>query len=68
MDGNDGTREDTEDTTILVQTQEVKNDIGTLPFVTKVKKLSPVDAHKDKEVPVQLSFDRQTHQNPSRSY
>ena len=45
MDGRDGTREDTEDTTMLVQIEEVKRTIRALPFVTK---LSPVDAHKDK--------------------
>ena len=46
MDGIDGTREDTEDTTILsVQIEEVKCPIRTLSFVTK---LSPVDTHNDK--------------------
>ena len=45
MDGSDGTREDTEDTTMLVQIEEVNRTIRALPFVTK---LSPVDAHKDK--------------------
>jgi hypothetical protein len=45
MDGRDGTREDTQDTTRLVEIEEVKHDIRALLFVTK---LSPVDAHKDK--------------------
>jgi hypothetical protein len=45
MDGSDGTHEDTQDTTRLVQIEEVKRAIRALPFVTK---LSPVDAHKDK--------------------
>ena len=74
MDGSDRTREDTEDTTMLVQIEEVKRTIRALPFVTK---LSPVDAHKDKaagwgacltcyscrkrqEPPVQFSRDRKT--------
>ena len=39
MDGNDGTRKDTEDTTTLVQIEEVNRAIRSLPFVTK---LSPV--------------------------
>ncbi len=47
MDGSDGTREDTEDTTMLVQIEEVNRTIRALPFVTK---LSPVDTHKDKAV------------------
>jgi hypothetical protein len=47
MDGSDGTREDKEDTTMLVQIEEVMCDIRSLPFVTK---LSPVDTHKDKSV------------------
>ena len=45
MDGSDGTREDTEDTTMLVLIEEVNRTIRSLPFVTK---LSSVDAHKDK--------------------
>ncbi len=45
MDGRDGTREDTQDTTRLVEIEEVKRAIRELLFVTK---LSPVDAHKDK--------------------
>jgi hypothetical protein len=44
MKGSDGTREDTQDTTI-VQIEEVIRDIRALPFVTK---LSRVDSHKDK--------------------
>ena len=40
MDGGDGTRKDTEDTT-LVQIEEVMRDIRVLSFVTK---LSPVGA------------------------
>ena len=46
MEGSDRTCEDTEDTTMLVQIEEEMCAIRTLPFVTK---LSPVDAHKDKE-------------------
>jgi hypothetical protein len=45
MDERDGTREDTQDTTRLVEIEEVKRAIRALLFVTK---LSPVDAHKDK--------------------
>ena len=45
MGGRDGTREDTQDTTRLVEIEEVKRAIRALLFVTK---LSPVDAHKDK--------------------
>jgi hypothetical protein len=41
MTGSDGTREDTQDTTILVQIEEVMRTIRELPFVTK---LSPVAA------------------------
>ena len=39
MDGSDGTRKDTEDTT-LVQIEELERTSRALPFVTK---LSPVD-------------------------
>jgi hypothetical protein len=45
MDGRDGTREDTQDTTRLVEIEKVNRAIRALLFVTK---LSPVDAHKDK--------------------
>jgi hypothetical protein len=45
MKGSDGTREDTQDTTMLVQIEEVMSAIRTLSFVTK---LSLVDTHKDK--------------------
>ncbi len=45
MDGRDGTREDTHDTTRLLEIEKVKRTIRALLFVTK---LSPVDAHKDK--------------------
>jgi hypothetical protein len=45
MDGSEGTHEDTEDTTMLVQIEEVKRTIRVMPFVTK---LSSVDVHKDK--------------------
>ena len=41
MDGSDGTRKDTEDTT-LVQIEDLERTIRALPFVTK---LSPVGAH-----------------------
>jgi hypothetical protein len=46
MDGRDGTCEDTQDTTRIVEIAEVKRVIRVMLFVTK---LSPVDAHKDKE-------------------
>ena len=46
MDGRDGTREDTQDTTRRVEITEVKRVIRALLFVTK---LSTVDAYKDKE-------------------
>ena len=46
MDGRDGTREDTQDTTRLVEIEELKRAIRELLFVTK---LSPVDAYKEKE-------------------
>jgi hypothetical protein len=46
MDGRDGTREDTQDTTRIVEIEKVNRVIRALLFVTK---LSPVDAHKDKE-------------------
>ena len=49
MDGNDGTHEDTEDTTILVQIEEVKGGLRTLPFVTNLK-LSPVDVNKTRRL------------------
>ena len=45
MDERVGTHEDTQDTTRLVEIEEVKRAIRALLFVTK---LSPVDAHKDK--------------------
>ena len=38
MDGSDGTREDTEDTTMLVQIEEVKRVIRALSFVTTCDK------------------------------
>jgi hypothetical protein len=44
MDRRDGTREDTQDATRLVEIEKVKRAIRALLFVTK---LSPVDAHKD---------------------
>ena len=47
MDGIDGTREDTDDTTMITRTEVVNCDIRSLPFVTK---LSPVDTHKDKSL------------------
>jgi hypothetical protein len=46
MDDSDGTHEDTEDTTMFVQIEEVNRIIRALSSVTK---LLPVDAHKDKE-------------------
>jgi hypothetical protein len=45
MDGRDGTREDTQDTTRLLEIEKVKRAIRATLFVTKV---STVDAHKDK--------------------
>jgi hypothetical protein len=46
MDGRDGNREDTQHTTRIVEIEGVKRVIWALLFVTK---LSPIDAHKDKE-------------------
>jgi hypothetical protein len=46
MDGRDGNREDTQHTTRILEIEEVKRAIWALLFVTK---LSPIDAHKDKE-------------------
>jgi hypothetical protein len=46
MDGRDGTREDTQDTTRFVEIEGLKRAIRALLFVTKV---SRVDTHKDKE-------------------
>ena len=40
MDGRDGTREDTQDTTRLVEIEDVNRAIRALLFVTK---LSPVE-------------------------
>jgi hypothetical protein len=45
VDGRNGTHEDTEDTTRLVEIEELKRAIRALLFVTK---LSRVDAYKDK--------------------
>ena len=45
MDGRDGTREETQDTTRLVEIEEVNRVIRVMLFVTK---LSLVDTHKDK--------------------
>ena len=36
MDGSDGARKDTEDTTMFVQIEEVIRVIRALPFVTKL--------------------------------
>jgi hypothetical protein len=47
MDGRDGNQKDTQDTTRLVEIEEVNRAIRTLLFVTK---LSPADTHKDKTV------------------
>ena len=49
MDGRHGTHEDTEDTTMLVQIEEVKGGLRTLPFVTNLK-LSPVDVNKTRRL------------------
>ena len=42
MDGNDGTREESEDSTMLVQMKEVMRVIRKMSFVTK---LSPLGVH-----------------------
>jgi hypothetical protein len=47
MDGIDGTRKDTEDTTRLVQIEEVKRDIRVLPFVTKLSSVGGRNSHGD---------------------
>jgi hypothetical protein len=44
MDGSDGTRKDTEDTT-LVQLEEVECGIRTLAFVTKLSPVGPRNSH-----------------------
>jgi hypothetical protein len=47
MDGSDETRKDTEDTTTLVQIEEVKCDIRTLLFVSKLSPVSGRNSHGD---------------------
>jgi len=44
MDGSDGTHKDTEDTTMIVQIEEMKRGIRVIPFATK---LSPVGARNN---------------------
>jgi len=45
MDGSDGTRKDTEDTTMFVQIKEVMCTIRSLPFVTKLSPVGPHNSH-----------------------
>ena len=45
MDGSDGTRKDTEDTTTRVQIEEVMRAILELPFVTKLSTVGPRNSH-----------------------
>ena len=47
MDGSDGTRKDTEDTTTLVQIEEVKRAIRALLFVTKLSPVGGRNSHGD---------------------
>ena len=47
MDGSDGTRKDTEDTTTLVQIEEVMRAIRSLPFVTKLSPVGGRNSHGD---------------------
>jgi hypothetical protein len=47
MDGSDGTRKDTEDTTTIVQIEEVKRVIRALMFVTKLSPVGGRNSHGD---------------------
>jgi hypothetical protein len=47
MDGSDGTRKDTEDTTTLVQIEEVKCAIRAMLFVTKLSPVGGRNSHGD---------------------
>ena len=47
MDGSDGTRKDTEDTTTLVQIEEVNRVIRALLFVTKLSPVGGWNSHGD---------------------
>ena len=45
MEESDGTREDTEDTTILLQIEEVMRAIRALPIVTKLSRVGARNSH-----------------------
>ncbi len=45
MDGSNGTHKDTEDTTMLVQMEEVMRAIRALPFVTKLSPVGTRNSH-----------------------
>ena len=45
MEGSDGTREDTEDTTMCLQIEEVMCDIRALPIVTKLLPVGVRNSH-----------------------
>jgi hypothetical protein len=47
MDGSDGTHKDTEDTTTIVQIEEVKRAIRVLLFVTKLSPVGGPNSHGD---------------------
>jgi hypothetical protein len=47
MDGNDGPRKDTEDTTRFTQIEEVKFAIWALPFVSKLSTVGGRNSHGD---------------------
>jgi hypothetical protein len=66
MDGSDGTRKDTEDTTTLVQIEEVKRAIRALLFVTKLSQ-EYGSCGKKQEPPVQVSSVHPTERGPFES-
>ena len=45
MDGNDGTREESEDSTMIVQMEEVRRVIRVMSFVTKLSPLGAYNRH-----------------------
>ena len=45
MDGNDGTREESEDSTMIVQMEEVMCVVRVMPFVTKLSSLGAHNRH-----------------------
>jgi hypothetical protein len=47
MDGSDGTRKDTEDTTTFVQIEEVNRTIRSMLFVTKLSSVGGRNSHGD---------------------